>query len=467
VSVLDGLSAPPSLGTSDVGSSLELAAAAGFSGAITLDNECGLVLDGTAMPTGRITVDYFPPSNSYQTWGSDAYIDLSGITYEAFNVPQYNAATGLLVVGAATLNVGTTYAPGDFTASPDSGTGTLVVLPVTPCYAAGTGIATPDGDVAVEALRPGDAVLTREGPRPVRWVGRFTVDLDRHPAPAHAAPIRIRAHAMADNLPARDLLLSPDHAVLVGDVLMQAQSLVNGATILREPPRGRVTYVHVELDRHAILFAEGLQAESYLDTGNRAAFAGEQGVRPLFPDLSARTWAADSCAPLVLDGPLVTAAHARLRDRAETLGHQLTDDPALTVFVDGVALFLRRDAAGAWCAKLPEGRHTVRLASRGFVPMALDRRCDDRRLGVAVASLRLGGRALAPSGEGWHAPEHGWCWTDGDATLPVTCRRPAWLRIRLVAAGARYWLPAPPQFRIGGVSTVCSNRISHSAASRR
>ena len=279
----------------------------------------------------------------------------------------------------------------------------------------------------------------------MRWVGRFAVDLDRHPAPAQVAPIRIRAHAMAENVPARDLLLSPDHAVLIGGVLMQAQSLVNGATILREPPRGRVTYVHVELDRHAILFAEGLPAESYLDTGNRAAFAGEPGVRPLFPDLSARTWAADACAPLVLDGPALAAAHAMLLRRAHDLGHGLTDDPALTVFADGVALPLRRDGKLAWRARLPAGTASVRLRSRGFVPNDLG--ADDRRrLGIAVAALFLAGRALHPAGEGWHAAEPGWRWTDGDAVLALPrTRRPAWLRIAAVDAGARYWT-APANF---------------------
>ena len=73
--------------------------------------------------------------------------------------------------------------------------------------------------------------------------------------------------------PARDLLLSPDHAVFRGGALIPARALINGSTIVQEPASS-AHYFHVELPRHAVLLAEGLPCESYLDTGNRAAFAG-------------------------------------------------------------------------------------------------------------------------------------------------------------------------------------------------
>ncbi len=421
--VLTGFDNTPSTYTDTA--TVEVGTASGFTGGIAL-HDATLILD-TATTGGTIT--------------GGGTVDLRGLAYESYAVPLYDAATGILSVGGETLDVGLGHATGDFTTQYDGTAGTDVLIAAIPCYAAGTGIATPGGDVAVEALRPGDAVLTPDGPRPVRWVGRFTVDLDRHPAPHHAAPIRIRADAVAPGIPARDVRLSPDHAVLVGGALMQAQALVNGATILREPSRGRVTYCHVELDRHAILFAEGLPAESYLDTGNRAAFSGECGVRPLFPDLTARAWTADACAPLLLDGPAVAAAHARLLARARTLFH-LTADPALTVRADGVPVPLRRDGPLAWRARLRAGARAVRLRSRSFVPNDLG--ADDRRrLGVAVTALSLDGQPLAPDDDGWHAAEDGWRWTDGDAGLRLDhCPRPRWLRIAAADAGARYWLPA-------------------------
>jgi len=327
-----------------------------------------------------------------------------------------------------------------------------------PCYAAGTHIATPAGKVPVEVLRPGDMVLAQEGgtwaPRPVRWVGRTTVALDQHPEPHKAAPIRIATHAFAPGVPHRDLLVSADHAVLVDSVLMQAQALVNGATIRREPPRGRVTYVHVELDRHAILLAEGLPAESYLDTGNRSWFDAEAGVRPLFLDFATpRTWATDACLPLVLTGPQVKRAHLRLLARALQLGHRVTADPSPRLLADSRPVPLFASGAGRWCATLPPGARAVRLLSRSFVPDEFDRAADDRRrLGMAVASLRLSRRKLPDSafGSGWHAAEPEWRWTDGDATLRLRPRRRAvLLTFRTIAAGPGYWqTPAVPERQV-------------------
>ena len=141
------------------------------------------------------------------------------------------------------------------------------------CYAAGTRILTPAGEVAVEALREGQLVVTASGGFvPVRWLGHRHVDFVRHERPQDAYPVRVRADAFGPNLPHRDLLLSPDHAVFVDGVLIPVRYLINDATIAQEP-MDAVTYWHVELPEHGVLLAEGMPAESYLDTGNRGAFA--------------------------------------------------------------------------------------------------------------------------------------------------------------------------------------------------
>jgi hypothetical protein len=84
--------------------------------------------------------------------------------------------------------------------------------------------------------------------------------------------VRVRAGAFAAGAPQRDLWLSPDHAVFVDDVLIPIRYLINGRTIAQERVDA-VTYYHVELSDHEVILAEGLPCESYLDTGNRAAFA--------------------------------------------------------------------------------------------------------------------------------------------------------------------------------------------------
>jgi hypothetical protein len=102
-----------------------------------------------------------------------------------------------------------------------------------------------------------------------------------HSDPELAAPIRIRAGAVAPGLPRRDLVLSPDHCVLFDGHLLRAFRLINGVSVVQDRP-ARVTYVHVELERHALLLAEGVAAESYLDEGQHGFFDGATALpRPL------------------------------------------------------------------------------------------------------------------------------------------------------------------------------------------
>ena len=148
---------------------------------------------------------------------------------------------------------------------------TLTLVP--PCFCAGTEIETAVGPVAVEALRIGDIVITNEGKTaPVRWIGRRAV-APHFMDPLKFMPIRIKAGALAEGVPARDLLLSPDHAVLVDGVLAQAGALVNGSSIVRETTAPEsFTYYHIELADHALILAEGAAAETFVDNVDRMGF---------------------------------------------------------------------------------------------------------------------------------------------------------------------------------------------------
>ena len=145
---------------------------------------------------------------------------------------------------------------------------------VTPlCFMSGTMISTPFGEIAVETVKRGDLVLTTKGQvAPVSWVGRQTVSR-RFADPLRVLPIRIKAGALADNVPSRDLLLSPDHAVLVEGALIQAGALVNGTSIVREKDVPETfTYYHVELDDHSLILAENTPAETFVDNVDRMDF---------------------------------------------------------------------------------------------------------------------------------------------------------------------------------------------------
>ena len=213
-----------------------------------------------------------------------------------------------------------------FVARPDGEGGTLI----TACFAAGTLILTPSGGRSVEDLCAGDLVVTASGRiAALRWAGRRRIDLRRHASAVDVAPIRVRAGAFGHGLPLRDLVLSPDHAVLVDGVLIPIRHLANGVSIAAEQ-RPEVTYFHLELDRHDALLAEGLACESYLDTGNRAAF--EDAPAPLLhPDFApARqaeamaVWAARGCAPIATEPSdlRVRAAHLSLAARVALPGRE-------------------------------------------------------------------------------------------------------------------------------------------------
>lgn len=141
------------------------------------------------------------------------------------------------------------------------------------CFLAGTRIATPDGQAAIETLAPGDLVLTHDGRAvPVKWLFVQTI-ASRFADPLRVAPIRVRAGALGPNLPARDLMVSTDHALLVGGALVHAGALVNGSTITRQTDLPeRFAYYHLELEDHALILAEGVAAETYVDNLGRRAF---------------------------------------------------------------------------------------------------------------------------------------------------------------------------------------------------
>ncbi len=271
-----------------------------------------------------------------------------------------------------------------------------------PCFAQGTRILTTSGEIPVERLEPGSQIILHDNTiAPVVWLGHRTLSLRRHPRPEQVRPIHIQAGALADNIPHRDLFLSPDHALYLDGALIPAKCLINGSTI-RQINVASVTYYHVELPAHAILLAEGTPTESYLETGNRHAFTnGSDSHLTLHPNFAQTQREQQSCAPFTEYGPLVETVRTRLLARANI---PLTTDPALS---------LQTNKDGS-----------VTILSRSGIPGQLnpDPR-DQRRLGVKIASLEIGGAKIPLDHplltEGWHNPEPDGRWTNGRSVIPA------------------------------------------------
>ena len=395
--------------------------------------------------------------------GASIALPTSIVTAASYSAAGANAGLlSLAGVGGATmtLRLAGTYDPAGFVTEPDGAGGSRITLAgAAPCFAAGTRIRTARGEIPVEHLEVGDLVVTLSGRgaplKRIAWIGWRRVTLDRHPTPEAVTPIRVAAHALGPGLPHRDLRLSPDHAIYVGAAgggaalgsLIPVRYLLNGASIRREPATGALTYFHIELARHDLLLAEGLPTETYLDTGNRAGFANAPGVARLHPepdsDRALRIWRSQACAALLHDGPALAAARGLLLDRAAALGWHRTADPALHLTADGRPLAAK--IIGGQCqALLPAGATRLGLHSRSCVPAEQQADSPDhRRLGIAIAGLRLDGRPVPPDSAdfatGWHPPEPGLRWTDGAAEFllpksPGPRRLDLALRLLL-----RYW----------------------------
>jgi hypothetical protein len=269
-----------------------------------------------------------------------------------------------------------------------------------PCFCIGTRILTAGGTLRrVEELQTGDQVKLFSGAAAtVVWVGRRTLDLRGHPRPEAVQPVLFAAGALGPGLPCRDLIVSPDHAIYLDGHLIPAKALLNGFSI-RQLKRKKITYYHVELADHAVLFAEGTPVESYLETGNRAAFENAGSGMLLHPLVAQALREEKGCAPFAESGPVVEAVRQSILELA---GIQTTTDPGLQIrYENGAAI----------------------IASRAAIPgeISADPR-DRRRLGVKIAELRIGGTVVSLSHpslvEGWHGLEPDGRWTNGRAVIP-------------------------------------------------
>lgn len=169
------------------------------------------------------------------------------------------------------------------------------------CFAAGSMLETPDGQIAVEALTVGDEVtLFDGGAAPVAWIGSKTVTQQRQSFLPHLKPVRIKAGALGESQPKTDIWVSPQHRVLLkgaqaemmfgsDEVLAPAIALCNDSTIFVDHTYGDVEYFHIMFDTHQVVLANGVPMESFYP-GPSALKALDAATlrefRTLFPEIS-------------------------------------------------------------------------------------------------------------------------------------------------------------------------------------
>ena len=291
-----------------------------------------------------------------------------------------------------------------------------------PCFAAGTRIATPTGQVKVQDLAVGDRVMTLRGvARPIVWIGAGTVLATRGRRTA-ATPVIVHKGALADNVPNRDLRVTKGHSLYIDEVLIPVEELINHRSIEWDDRAQEVILFHVELETHDVLIANGAPAESYRDDGNRWLFRNANDGWELPPQ--------EPYASVVTGGELVDAAWRRLLDRAGPRpGLALTEEGDLHLMVDGRRLDAVSRRGETYVFRLAARPGAARVVSRAGAPQEFGVARDPRVLGVALrrvvlrqgVRLRLIEAEDVSLAEGFHGyePDNQFRWTDGNALLPA------------------------------------------------
>lgn len=245
--------------------------------------------------------------------GDDQFsIDLSGFDDDFdISIKSFDAGDTFYFSNADSWsNVGNVYTI-DYTGSDgsshtvtidvESTNGTGIAGITITCFARGMMIETGTGSVPVESLNIGDNVLCGDGRvRPIRWKSKRHVnasELDQNP---QYRPIRIRKDSLGDNIPNADLVVSPQHRILLSDwradlmfgepeVLVAAVHLINDRDITRDFSAEQITYYHFMFDNHQTVWSNGLQSESFFP-GDTAVEGVVQPARDelfqLFPELT-------------------------------------------------------------------------------------------------------------------------------------------------------------------------------------
>jgi Hint domain len=273
-----------------------------------------------------------------------------------------------------------------FAITSDNSGGTDITLD-TLCYLRGTHILTPTGALPVEDIAIGDLLVTRfAGMAKVKWIGRQSFDLRFVQDNRNRLPVRIRAGALGEKLPARDLYVSPGHSMLLENTLVLARNLINGVNITQETgPENNpaiIDYFQIELDSHDCVIAEGTWSETYADgPGMRGQYQNAAEFYALYPD-QPPPQQLELCAPRPERGAKLDAALRPVVARAS--------EGILPGALEGYIDFVDTWRIEGWALDQDHPE----------LPVLLEIRVEDRLLGTVLACDHRGDLLDAGKGNG-------------------------------------------------------------------
>ncbi|WP_373854458.1 Hint domain-containing protein, partial [Acetobacter indonesiensis] len=241
------------------------------------------------------------------------------------------------------------------------------------CFLAGSMIETPEGNVPVEDIRMGDTVIAYVHDVPqetaVTWAGMAHAVVRPHLRDDEAGyPVRILKNAVSDGVPYKDMLITPEHCLFFDGRFIPARMLINGSSIFYDKSITAYDYYHVETEHHAIIKADGMFTESYLDTGNRRAFIQEGNLVSLRN--TNQNWENDAAVPLCVEHSFVEPVFRTLQARSVKLFEeqdsvttgQLTHNPDLHLVTEsGASVRPIRQEGSLYSFMLPPGTTSVRI----------------------------------------------------------------------------------------------------------
>ena len=340
----------------DAGASLEIAAAvsgntlqfaAGGDGAVQIDE----LLDGSDQQEFNSAIAGFSSSDVLVLEGFGTFTTINGYLPPT----ESGGDTSLTLTDdgtpVATLSLVGDYTGDTFLLNADPNISGAIDLTVVPCYHRGTLILTEHGERPVETLSIGELLITRSGAAlPIKWIGRRSYRGRFVLGRKDILPICIRASALDENVPRRDLWISPHHAMYLDGMLIEAKDLINGVSIVQAEQVEKVEYFHIELDSHDVIIAEGALSESFVDDDSRGLFHNAHEYFAGHPQAPRRP--AVYCAPRPDGGYVVETARRRIDARAGL--RPIVEKPASTLrgYVDVASV--RRIAGWAQNPEHPE-----------------------------------------------------------------------------------------------------------------
>lgn len=370
--------------------------------------------------TGKLALKNYPDHTSFRVGD-----DLNDIQ---------NDATGI-VHDTRLLNLGDT----DYVLELTHGTQTKI-----PCFLRGTLIETKDGMVAVENIEVGDKVVvySKEGKtlQPVIWTGHRIGRVDPNLSDDIGGyPVRIVKDALGPNIPFKDLLITAEHCLCLDEQFIPVRMLVNGRSIYYDHSIVSYTYYHIECEKHAVICANGMLTETYLNTGHRQFFL--QDEKTISYKCGSKTWEKDAAVPLKTDRTTVEPYFINFLEKAQKLelkdrnqSFERTQNPSLRLLTNqGEIIYpCHKGSKTHFIFLIPSYVKDIRILSRTSRPCdVIGPFVDDRRdLGVLVGRIVLFDRHkkihfidqhLQQSDlSGWHSQENSKVrWTKGNGFISL------------------------------------------------